>query len=152
MFLSVKNKNKKGFTLIELLVVISIIGLLSSIVLARLNVARENANIAKTQTEIRTLYQALISYNLDNDSWPVTCNNINTTSGWNASWSDIYFSEIGEDPWGTAYFFDGCPDVECSKGQSSLCSAGPNKSFQSWNRPDMTTQGDDVCIYFEPQC
>ncbi|KKU81775.1 MAG: hypothetical protein UY07_C0009G0012 [Parcubacteria group bacterium GW2011_GWA1_47_8] len=40
---------KRGLTLIELLVVISIISLLSSIVFAALNSAREKAKVAKVR-------------------------------------------------------------------------------------------------------
>lgn len=47
------NKNKRGFTLIELLVVVSIIGLLSSIVLASLNSARTKAKEAKAKMEMK---------------------------------------------------------------------------------------------------
>jgi len=44
--------NKKGFTLIELLVVIAIIGVLSSIVLASLNNARNKGNDAKVKSQL----------------------------------------------------------------------------------------------------
>ena len=56
--------NKNGFTLIELLVVISIIGLLSSVVLASLNTARIKARDAKRQADIKQLEIAL-EFNYD---------------------------------------------------------------------------------------
>jgi len=49
------NKQNKGFTLIELLVVIAIIGILSSVVLASLNTARQKARDAKRVSDIKQL-------------------------------------------------------------------------------------------------
>ena len=70
-------KNKKGFTLIELLVVISIIGILSSVVLASLNSARNkgaNAAIKEGMANMRS--QAELYY--DVNGYTGVCTNSTT--------------------------------------------------------------------------
>ena len=56
-------KNTRGFTLIELLVVIAIIGILSAIVLASLNAARQRSRVASLKAEVHEIKnQAEIFY------------------------------------------------------------------------------------------
>jgi len=52
-------KSKRGFTLIELLVVIAIIGILSSVVLASLNSARQKSRDARRVSDIKQMQLAL---------------------------------------------------------------------------------------------
>lgn len=66
-----KNKNNKGFTLIELLVVIAIIGLLSSIVLASVNSARQKAIDAKIMAEYNQVKTAFELYYAKNGHYPI---------------------------------------------------------------------------------
>lgn len=56
-----KNKNK-GFTLIELLVVIAIIAILSTVVMAGLNGARQKGRDAKRVSDIKAFQKALDLY------------------------------------------------------------------------------------------
>ena len=62
--------SKKGFTLIELLVVISIIGLLSSVVLASLNTARMKARNSIRIQILKQMKLALSLYYDKNGSFP----------------------------------------------------------------------------------
>lgn len=59
-----------GFTLIELLVVIAIIGILSSVVLASLNSARQKGRDAKRISDVKQLQLALELYYDANSGYP----------------------------------------------------------------------------------
>jgi len=62
---------KKAFTLIELLVVISIIGMLSSIVLASLNTARAKARDVRRKSDMGQISKALwLYYDANNRTMP----------------------------------------------------------------------------------
>ncbi len=66
----IKYKKDKGFTLIELMVVISIIGLLSSIVLASIKNVRDKSLGTKFRSEMQQFIYALELYKNDNQEYP----------------------------------------------------------------------------------
>jgi len=65
-----KTRTRGGFTLIELLVVIAIIGILSSVVLASLNSAREKSRDAKRISDLKQLQLAAELFYDDFGSYP----------------------------------------------------------------------------------
>ncbi|MDO8604725.1 MAG: type II secretion system protein [bacterium] len=75
-------RQNKGFTLIELLVVIAIIGILSSVVLASLNSARQKGRDAKRLSDLTQISTALEMYYHDNNAYP------NPVTGWRSECPD----------------------------------------------------------------
>ncbi len=82
-----KNRSQ-GFTLIELLVVIAIIGILSAVVLASLNTARQKGNDAAIQSDLSTIQtQAEIYYG------GAGANSYGTVAGSTCSTASTLFSD-----------------------------------------------------------
>ncbi|MBU2541061.1 MAG: prepilin-type N-terminal cleavage/methylation domain-containing protein [Candidatus Omnitrophica bacterium] len=62
--------DKKGFTLVEIMIVVGVLALLMAISLPILSRMRQNANEAKTQAELNSLYKAVNMYYAYNGRYP----------------------------------------------------------------------------------
>ncbi len=63
-------KTKKAFTLIELLIVVAIIGILAAIAVPNFMNAQVRANIAKVESDMKSLSTSLEAYALDHNGYP----------------------------------------------------------------------------------
>jgi type II secretion system protein G len=106
---------RRGFTLIELLVVIAIIGMLSSIVMASLNSAREKARDARRVADLEQIRTALELYYDDHGYYPPSdcgwdCNGYDYSgdASWDALAAELapYIPSLPKDPLNTC---DGGP-------------------------------------------
>jgi len=107
-FLKITSKNTKGFTLIELLVVVAIVGILSSVVLSSLGLARSKSRDARRAQDIKQIQNALELYFTDNGRYPSSGGAISPNSGWtnssDSSWNNLkialspYISDLSKDP------------------------------------------------------
>jgi general secretion pathway protein G len=102
---------KKGFTLIELLVVISIIGMLTILIIANFNAARERARDVQRKSDLSQLKRILRMYYNDQDptAYPVNsadyeimgCGDPPTTFSWGSQFacgSMLYAKILPSDP------------------------------------------------------
>jgi general secretion pathway protein G len=96
-----KLKRTQGFTLIELLVVIAIIGILSSVVLASLNGARESSRDARRQTDLNQIRTSLALYRDECGDFPAaaTAKNVSASlgSGGDCTLGE-FMSQVPSDP------------------------------------------------------
>ena len=93
-----------GFTLIELLVVIAIIGILSSIVLASLNSARNKAKVVRAVSDLKQLVLVLNLYLDTNGVYPCFDHTWDDTQ--ERAWSAPYISVWPTLPWGNQYHWE----------------------------------------------
>lgn len=73
-----KKHKRHWFTLVEMLIVIVIIGILAAALIPRLLSARGRANDTARKADLQQLGTALISYQIDNSSFPATAGSIDT--------------------------------------------------------------------------
>lgn len=128
---------RRGFTLIELLIVISIIGVLSSIVLASLDSARTRARDARRMADLHSLETAIVLYLVTNGSFPNNDTSGSTAGDWSAAYKAQlapYISKPPLDPVANdasryygSYRMTWAPDATCN-GQYVLWAyiEGPN--------------------------
>ena len=147
------NKQKqKGFTLIELLVVVAIIGVLATIVLSSLSEARQRAQVARANNDMRQIYTAIETTRIFENKtllqitgsactncfnqWEASIDAIITTADPNITDGSAFYTDI----WGNAY------RLNENEGESS---SNPciKDSFFSYG-PDGTGGGNDN-IYFD---
>ncbi|MEX1026409.1 MAG: type II secretion system protein [Candidatus Paceibacterota bacterium] len=118
---------QKGFTLIELLVVIAIIGILSAVVLASLNTARDSANDASAQSSLSSMRaEAEIYYGGNGNSYASLCTDGTTAGG--VEPEDLYAAAIAAASGDDANCFDSAgawaAEIELNDGWFCVDSTG----------------------------
>lgn len=110
-----------GFTLIELLVVVAILGILSTLVVANFNAARERGRDAQRKSDVRQVQNALRLYYNDHGVYPdndptnkiLGCGpaGARTVCEWGQAWTtdegETYMNKLPDDPVnGLSYLYD----------------------------------------------
>ncbi len=146
-------RKSRGFTLVELLIVISIIGVLTTLLMANFIGVRQRARDAQRKSDLRQIQSALELYRADQGSYPANQLNFSVPNCSNSIKSpdcttSIYMQEVPKDPSGSSssynsgnYYFssngttytigaclentsDPLGDIASPGGSSSGCTSG----------------------------
>lgn len=137
---------QRGFTLIEMLVVVSLIGVLTTLVAANLNSARERGRDTARKSDLRNLQTALRLYYSDYQAYPANgsggeisgCGSGGTSvCSWGAVWSDssnTYMSKMPKEPLpDQSYKYQASADKESYTLDSCLENKSDDKGVTTTN-------------------
>ncbi len=113
----------KGFTLVELLITIAIIGVLATLIVAGVNIARKKAKVAKAQHDIAEIYSAI----------SILANDTNVWSGQQPI-NVVCTDRIGGCPLNNEICGDTCPYGLASSSAGIVANDG---SYTGWRGPYM---------------
>src|SRR3990167_7558884 len=134
-------RQKKGFTIIELLVVLAIIGIMESIAMVSIRVARQKGLVARANADMYTLRTAILQLEGNSAKFPnhlssASCvENVaavlldnsgpvgivqNDSGAPYPNWQGPYMSAVPNDPWLTAYRFNKWATCNGQEGCSGI--------------------------------
>jgi general secretion pathway protein G len=115
-----------GFTLIELIIVICILGILAALAVPAFSAYVERANVARAVSEIHTIQNEIVSFEIDQNRLPADLTEIN----WGAY----------RDPWGNPYQYTNFEITPKGKWRKDKFLVPINSTFDLWSMgPDGKT-------------
>jgi general secretion pathway protein G len=127
----VKKRSDAGVTLIEMLVVVTIIALFAALVGPKLFSALDKSKITAAHDQIRSFKTALLSYKIDNGTFPTTEQGLQAVR----PYLDM---DIPNDPWDRPYVYrfpgehGDEPDIICLGADGQPNGEGINADIVSW--------------------